>query len=106
MFGSKTTKDVPVDQHIFAIYDSKVQSYDMPVFAVNEHDLTRQIVNMFKDPEQKKNRLLVNAEDFSLFRIGFYSKKLGKIVEHNAEHIANMHDLRAVALQDGALHST
>lgn len=113
MFAPKEKKS---DFDIFVIYDSKVQAYDMPVFAINEHDLTRQIVNMFKDPDQKNNKHLVNAEDYSVFKVGGYTKKDGKFQSHNPEHIANMHDLRAVAFatrsvrpeggQDLGIHST
>lgn len=67
----------------------------------------RQIINMFKDPTQSKNRFLVNAEDFSIFRIGTYDKKTGIITSTNLEHIVNMHDLRALADPTGpSTHQT
>lgn len=52
---------------------------------------------MLKDPAQSKNKYLLNAEDYSIFRIGSYSKTTGIIQSQNLEHVANMHDLRAMA---------
>ena len=96
MFG-KNDKQVQKDFDIFAMFDSKVAAYEMPMFAMNEHDMTREIMNVFKDEAQRsKNKYYLNAEDYSLFRIGSYSKKQGKIMEQTAEHIANLHDLKAV----------
>lgn len=86
------------DTEIFAMYDSKVESYGDLQFAINEYDITRQIVNMFKDPQQAQNRFLLNAEDYSCFKIGNYTKKTGKIEIYDSPiHVSNMHDLRAIA---------
>lgn len=99
MFGKNKDK---VDYEIFSIYDSKVDAYEMPMFAINQHDLTRQILNNFKDTSQHKtNKFFLNAEDFSLFRIGAYTKKSGTLLTQNPEHIANLHELRAAAQQEG-----
>lgn len=84
------------DHEIFVIFDSKTSSYTLPSFAMNHHDLVRQIINMFNDPAQAKNQLLVNAEDFSIFRTGYYSKSTGEINPCKLTHIANLHDLRAL----------
>lgn len=95
MFGKN--KEIQKDFDVFTIYDSKVSAYDMPMFAMNEHDLTREIMNHFRDPaKRQQNKFYLNAEDYSLFRIGYYSKKAGKIIAQDAEHIANFHELRAV----------
>lgn len=85
------------DLEIFVIYDSKSKSYEVPAFAQNADTLKRDILNMFRDPKQAQNKFLVNAEDYSLFKIGSYSKKTGLIEPQNLEHIANMHDLRSLA---------
>lgn len=91
----KKTKQV--DLEVFTIYDSKTQSYGEPTCAVNHHDIIRQLLNMFKDPNQAHNKYLVNAEDYSLFRIGKYDKKSGQLDSTNLEHVANLNDLRAIA---------
>lgn len=98
MFGKKEKQ---ADLDVFVIYDSKVSAYGQPNFAVNEQDLIRQLINMFKDPSQAQNRLLLNAEDYSVFKIGTYDKKNGELEIHNPVHVANMHDLRALVRQDG-----
>lgn len=95
MFGKKS-EEVPVSFEIFAIYDSKVQAYDEPMFAINQHDLTRHILNTWRNPDQSRNKFLLNAEDYSLFKIGAYSKKAGRIICQEPEHVANLHELRAV----------
>lgn len=100
------TKKPQVDLEMFVIFDSKTQSYGNPVTAPNHHDLQRQLINMFKDPSQSQNQLLLNAEDFSIFRIATFDKKTGILSSQNLEHIANVHDLRALAKPDGALFPT
>lgn len=100
MFGKNDKHQV--DFEVFTVYDSKTQSYEVPSFALNHHDLIRQIINMFKDPAQKNNRFLINAEDYSVFRIGTFDKRSGVLQAGRLEHIANMHDLRAVAMQKEA----
>lgn len=93
MFNKKQNQNF--DLEMFTIYDSKTLSYDIPSSAINANDLIRQIINMFKDPQQSKNKFLVNAEDYSIFKIGGYSKQTGQLTAQNLEHVANMHDLRA-----------
>nr|QJB20155.1 MAG: nonstructural protein [Microvirus sp.] len=100
MFGK--TSDRQVDLEVFAVYDSKTSSYGSPILATNHHDLIRETLNMFQDPEQQKsNKLFLNAEDFSIFRVGTYDKRKGELQGCTAEHITNMHDLRALVKQPG-----
>lgn len=106
MFG-KSQQDP--DLELYTVFDSKSGSYDIPAFSLNRHVLTRDVINMLKDPQQAKNKYLTNAEDFAIFKIGEFSKKTGKLESHNPEHIANMHELRMVAQRDqapGALSPT
>lgn len=88
-----------VDLEMFTIYDTKVGSYDVPTFAVNGHDLCRQIINMFTDPAQARNKYLVNAEDYTIFKVGEYSKTTGAITPVQHESVALMHELREAALK-------
>jgi len=102
MFKSK--KDNP-GLELFTVFDTKSGTYDAPALSPNKNVLMRDVINMLKDPEQSKNKFLVNAEDYSIFKIGTFDKTTGLLTSHNLEHIANMHDLRAMA-EPRALSST
>lgn len=98
-----------VDLEFFTIFDSKANAYGEPVFAKNKDVLLREVLTMFNRPEREKNPHYNNAEDFSIFKIGSYDKKTGLIEVQNLEHIANLHDLRALArptVEQGALLPT
>lgn len=97
MFNGKGKAQAQVDAELFTIYDSKTDSYGDVLAAVNGHDLVRQITNMFTDPAQSKNRLYLNAEDYSMFKIGVYDKKTGAITSQEPQHVANLHELRTLA---------
>lgn len=103
MFGKN--KDQDPDLEFFTIFDSKSKSYENPTFAPNKNVLIREIINMFKDPKESRNKFLLNAEDYSIFKIASYDKKTGQVAALQLEHVANMHDLRAIA-QPGALSPT
>lgn len=92
------------DKQFFTIYDSKVGTYRAPILAINEHDVLRQIDTLFRDPDQKRNQLLLNAEDFSLFKIAEYSEKTGEIRPiEPIQHVANLHDIRSVVQRDNPM---
>lgn len=88
MFGQKIR---PVDQEVFALYDSKAQCYNMPMFAMNQLVLLRELQGLLQDPGQSKNQLVTNPQDFHLFRIGTYEKKTGLIIGQVPEHIYDLH---------------
>lgn len=94
MFGKKEAKETP-DFEYFSIYDSKVGVYREPMLAANRFDMVRQIDNLFRDPAQAKNQLLLNSEDFSLFKVGEFTKRTGLIIGCPPEHVANLHEIRA-----------
>lgn len=101
MFGNKKNEktDLP-DLEYFTIFDTKTSSYREPILAINRHDLLRAIQNDFSDPAKAaKNQHYQNAEDFQIFKVGEYDKKSGTITGVHHEHIANMHDIKAVALR-------
>lgn len=89
------------DLEFFTIYDSKAQVYERPWFAKNKNVLIREVINMFKDPQQAQNRFLTNAEDYSLYKIAQFDNTTGQVKSQNLEHVANMHDLRAIAHPEG-----
>lgn len=103
MFGKKNEKN---DEEIFVYYDSKSKSYGRPMFAKNKETIMRDILNMFRDKQEQKSQLFVNAEDFSLFRIGGYSQQTGQIEAQNLEHMVNLHDLRSLASEQQGIVST
>lgn len=79
------------------IFDTKVQVYRDPILCVNEHALIRDIQQMFRDPqEQAKNQLYTNAEDFQIFRVGYWCRQTGVITPVNQEHVVNLHEIKAI----------
>lgn len=82
---------------VFVIYDSKVGAYERPHFEKNDKVVMREVLNMFKDPSQAKNKYLVNAEDYSVFKVGDLDLQTGVLEAHKPEHVCNMHDLRFMA---------
>lgn len=96
MFGKKN--EIVHDFEMMVIFDSKSQSYNVPLFVKNKEVLMRDLLNQFQDPRESKNQLFLNAEDFSIFRIGYYDKGTGTVVlTKQPEHIFNVHDIRALA---------
>lgn len=102
MFGSKQKERKSSDLDVFIIYDSKVGSYERPHFERNGQVVMREILNMFRDPAQAKNKYLVNAEDYSVYRVGTLDVSSGKLECFAPEHVCNMHDLRFMAQREGS----
>lgn len=105
MFGKN--KEQQADLEFFTIFDVKIGRYwdKTPMTAINHHDMIRQIQDLFTDPQQNRNQLLTNAEDFQLFKIGAYHKSSASIIPQNPEHIANLHELKS-SIQQRALSPT
>lgn len=95
MFGKTKTEKV-WDLELYVIYDSKAQTYGKPIFVKNKEVLLRDILQMFRDPQEQKNQLLTNAEDFSVFRVGGFNYSTGLVDATQPEHVANLHDLRSL----------
>lgn len=102
MFGGKAKNP---ELSLFTVFDSKAKTYDVPALSPSAPVLLRDVVNMLKDPQQSRNQYVTNAEDYSIFKIGTFDRLTGKITAHELEHVANMHDLRAMATE-GALSTT
>lgn len=95
MFGKKETQP---DLEFYTVYDSKSKSYAEPFPAQNKEVLLRDFANAFRKPEAwSNNKYLINAEDYAIFRIGTFDQQSGKLEAINAEHVANLHDIRAMA---------
>ena len=95
MFPGKAQKQV--DLQLFVIYDSKTESYREPMCAINMHDLYRQFFGAFQE-QRNKNRFYANAEDFSVFQIGEYSYKTGKLTVIEPKSVINLHELKAAVI--------
>lgn len=100
MFGKKNPSEKP-EFEMFNIFDTKVGIYNDPMQAVNHHDMLRQLHSMMSDPQQAENKFVKNSEDFQLFRIGFYSRRSGTLESIAPEHIANLHEIRHAAKNQG-----
>lgn len=100
MLGLKSKEDM-YDLEFFTVYDSKSQSYREPFPAPNKDVLIRDFVNSFRKPDaQDKNVYFQNAEDYSVFRIGRFRFREGLMKAGNAEHVFNMHDIKAMVMAD------
>lgn len=91
-FGKKQHQE---DEQYFTFYDSKTQSYGVPMPQINQHSLIRDLMNMFRDPGQAKNQLVQNAEDFAIYKVGSFDKKTGVFQAIQPTHVVNLHELRA-----------
>lgn len=106
MFGQKKDQQ-RVDMEFFTVYDSKSRAYAEPFPALNKDVVLRDFLNAFKNPDAStKNRYYMNAEDFSVFRVGTFDSGSGQLQPINLEHVANLHDIRAMAQPSGALLPT
>lgn len=98
MFGKNKAKTQ--DLEFFTVYDSKTQSYAEPFPAPNKEVLLRDFMNAFRKAASEpntQNRYYVNAEDYSVFSVGGFDLKTGELTTKTAEHIVNLHDVRAMA---------
>lgn len=103
MFGQKNKNS---DIEFFTVFDSKAGTYAEPFPAPNKEVLIRDFANAFrKEDAPKVNRYFINAEDFSVFKIGTFDTKTGTLAVEKMEHVINLHDLRAATSQ-GALSPT
>lgn len=98
MFGKKNEKQP--DMELFSVFDSKTGIYGEPLPCVNHLDALREFSQAFGRPDAPlKNKFFINAEDFSLFKVGSYDKRTGEITSHRPTHVVNFHDLKADILR-------
>lgn len=96
MFGKKN--EVEPSGEFFTVFDSKAKNYREPFPAPNSEVVIRDFVTAFRKPDAaEKNQYYQNAEDFSLFKCASFSLKTGEVTGCPLEHVANLHDLRALA---------
>lgn len=95
MFGKKAPQQDP-DQQFFVIFDAKVGHYWEPRPALNQHEVLRALDARMRDGKSD-DVLFTNAEDFQLFKIADYYKKTASLISHEPVHIANLHEIKAVA---------
>ena len=85
-----------LDLEIYVLYDSKVGTYRLPSFQASKWDVIRNLEQMFEDPQQAQNDVVRNPEDFTLFKLGGYSRKFGKIILTSApESVIGLHEIKS-----------
>lgn len=98
MFGQKNNNEKIKDFQVFTIFDTKAGFYRKPMIAENEFDIMREYQSMCLNP-QLTDVIVTNAEDFQVFRIGWFNKKEGLMVGNEPEHVFNLHELKYAALK-------
>jgi len=88
-------ENVP-DFEYFTIYDTKVGAYKNPLLSTNSLEVLRQIEGFMMNPANQHDPLVTHAEDYSIFKIGTYSKTTGKITPCPAESIAQLHEIKSI----------
>jgi len=85
------------DLEFFTVFDSKARAYSEPFPASNRDVVLRDFATAFKRSDAaEKNRYYQHAEDFSIFKCGWFDLRSGKLVGEQLEHVANLHDIRAL----------
>ncbi|AZL82862.1 hypothetical protein [Apis mellifera associated microvirus 30] len=74
-------KRKPMKLLMFSTYDSKVKAWNTPFFLPETISIEREWAAACNNPESKYNQ---HAEDYTLFEIGSYEVKTGKITAHDA----------------------
>lgn len=68
---------------IYAIYDSKVNSYGTPFFLRTKGEALRGWIDAINDPRQETD-LAKHPEDFTLMELGEYDETSGVFENHTA----------------------
>ena len=93
MFGKK--ENPQSDYTLVSIYDSKAGKYRKPVIVDEVYDLVREYERMCIDPQAQKDSLILNSEDFQVFKIGQFSKTTGEITSQKPEHVFSLHEIKS-----------
>lgn len=76
---------------MYLVYDSKSESYSMPLFHLAVGDAQRAFTRAANSQE---SAIGLNPEDFSLFEVGSYDERDGKFEIYEVpRHVANAHEL-------------
>lgn len=60
---------------VFAIYDSKVETYQKPFFMLSKGQALRAWIDLINDQQSEVSK---HPEDFTLFLLGSYDENTGK----------------------------
>lgn len=63
--------------NVFAVFDSKVEAFGMPLFMHNKAEAIRAFIDQVND---QKSLMSKHPEDFTLFHIGEYESSSGLMV--------------------------
>ncbi len=76
--------------NIYAIFDSKVAAYHVPMFLVNDDTAKRAVISAMAQSFE----LETHAADFQLYRLATWDDATGEIVPQNPVVVATLSDLR------------
>lgn len=95
MFGKKTAP--AQETNLYTIFDSKSKTYDVPFHGPSKEVIIRDLINQMNDPKNQYATRFINAEDFSMYKVGTFDQITGQISSQNHEHQFNYHDIRAMS---------
>lgn len=77
---------------LFSIKDTKSRFLE-PYAGMNKATAQRDIMNIFRNDNSKNSPIVMNPEDYQLFKVGEFDNESGLIVSHEQEFICNVVDL-------------
>lgn len=92
MFGSNKKQDV--DLIAFCIYDSK-GTYGVPQFAPSPLSLIREYEAQWPQMVSNGSMLASHSEDYTIFKVGEFDRKTGKLTPVTPESVIGFHEIRS-----------
>jgi len=80
-------------KQIFALYDTKAETFGQPIFAPNLAVVTRDLQDEVNRQDQK-NALGNHAEDFELYQLGIYDELQGQFDTHKPKLLLKLATLK------------
>lgn len=77
---------------LFAIKDTKSRFLE-PYAGMNKATVQRDIMNIFRNDNSKNSPIVMNPEDYQLFKVGEFDNESGLIISHDQEFVCNVVDL-------------
>ena len=77
---------------LFAIKDVKSRFME-PYSGLNKATVQRDIMNIFKNDNSKNSPIVMNPEDYQIFKVGEFDNESGLIVSTEQEFVCNVVDL-------------
>ena len=67
-------------KNLYSIYDKKLERYNDPGFAEDDHTI---MVSLQRAAKDKNSFLYINSDDLALYCVGTFDDKIGKITTPN-----------------------